>query len=90
MAIRQLERMTFGTATIILGVLYLAAISEGFRMFSFAVLGIAAGIIAYLADYGSDKPQTFFYSSSAHPAFLMHAGDNCPADRHVWNHWCVK
>ena len=82
--------MTLGTAVIILGVLYLMAISEGFRMFAFAALGIVAGCIAWLADYGSDKPQTLFYSSTDHPAYLMHAGDYCPADRHVWNHWCVK
>jgi hypothetical protein len=73
-----------------IGILYVAAISPGFRMFCFAVGAIIAGCIAFLADFGSDKPQTFFYNSADHPAFLMRAGVPCPADRHVWNGWCVK
>jgi hypothetical protein len=73
-----------------IGILYVAAISPGFRMFCFAVGAIIAGCIAFLADFGSDKPQTFFYMSQSHPAFLMKAGSVCPSDRHVWNNWCVK
>lgn len=82
--------MTAGTAIVILAVLLLAVRFEAFRMFFFAILGLGIGGIAYLIDFGSDKPQTIFYNHSAHPAFKMQAGDLCPADRHVWNDWCVK
>jgi hypothetical protein len=79
-----------GTVILILAVVYFAMTSEGFRTFLFVLLGLSLGTLWYLWDFGSDKPQTIFYSSSAHPAFLMHAGDSCPADRHIWNGWCVK
>jgi hypothetical protein len=82
--------MTAGTTIIIVGVCYLLARSEGFRMVFFTVLGISLGLLWWLVDFSSDKPQTFFYSSRAHPAFLMQADSTCPADRHIWNHWCVK
>ncbi len=82
--------MSYGTAIIIVGIFYLITISEGFRLFFFVFLSLAAGTILYLIDFGSDKPQTIFYNSSAHPAFLLHVGDVCPSDRHVWNGWCVK
>jgi hypothetical protein len=82
--------MSAGTAIIAIALVFLAIRSEAFRMFCFAMLGICIGLVAFLVDFGSDKPQTIFYSSSAHPAFLMHVGDTCPQDRHVWNGWCVK
>jgi hypothetical protein len=75
---------------LVLGLIWLASRFEGFRMACFAVLGICIGLIAWLIDFGSDKPQTLFYSHASHPAFLMRAGDSCPAERHVWNGWCVK
>jgi hypothetical protein len=75
---------------LVIGLIWLAARFEGFRMACFAVLGIGIGLFAWLVDYGADKPQTIFYSYSSHPAFLMRAGDSCPAERHVWNGWCVK
>jgi hypothetical protein len=82
--------MTIGTAIAILGILYLVTRFEGFRMFFFVILGLCVGAIAWLVDYGSDKPQTIFYNHEAHPAFLMKAGVVCPSDRHIWNGWCVK
>jgi hypothetical protein len=82
--------MTFGTAILILAVAFVAFRSEAFRMFLLVLGAIAFGGLCFLIDFGADKPQTIFYRSSAHPAFLMRAGDVCPDDRHVWNHWCVK
>jgi hypothetical protein len=82
--------MTAGTAMLIIAAVYLAANSQGFRTFLLVILGLGAGTVWYLADFGADKPQTIFYNSQAHPAFLMKVGDTCPADRHVWNHWCVR
>jgi hypothetical protein len=69
---------------------YLAVVSECFRTLCLVILGLSAGGIWFLADFGSDKPQTIFYNQSAHPAFLMRAGDSCPGERHIWNGWCVK
>lgn len=82
--------MAAGTAILILSVIYLLAKSEGFRMVFFTILGLSLGGIWWLIDFSSDKPQTFFYQSRSHPAFLMQDGSICPPDRHVWNHWCVK
>lgn len=83
--------MTIGTAVLaFIALLYLSVISEGFRLVFLTVLALAAGGLAFLADFGSDKPQTIFYNHSAHPAYLMAKGDGCPADRHIWNGWCVK
>jgi hypothetical protein len=82
--------MSAGTAMIILGVLYLTARFEAFRIFLFVIFGLGLGGLWWLIDFGADKPQTFFYNSQAHPAFLVHSGDTCPSDRHIWNHWCIK
>jgi hypothetical protein len=82
--------MTVGTAMLIIAAVYLAVNSQGFRTFLLIIFGLGAGTVWYLADFGADKPQTIFYNSQAHPAFLMYADDVCPSDRHVWNHWCVK
>lgn len=83
--------MTFTTAVFVLiALIYLAVISEGFRTFLLIVGSLAAGVVWFLVDFGADKPQTLFYRQSAHPAFLMQPGSVCPEDRRVWNHWCVK
>lgn len=82
--------MATGTAILIVGIVYLLLAHEGFRMFALMLLGLFAGVVWFLIDFGQDKPQTLFYNHSAHPAFLMKAGDSCPEDRHVWNGWCVK
>jgi hypothetical protein len=84
------DDMTFGTATLILALIYVTVHSQGFRMFLLIIGSLAIGGILFLVDFGADKPQTIFYNHSAHPAYLMRAGDVCPDDRHVWNHWCVK
>lgn len=77
-------------STLVVLIVWLAVRSEGFRTALLIVGSLAIGCICWLADYGADKPQTLFYRGSAHPAFQMRAGDVCPADRHVWNRWCVK
>lgn len=82
--------MTIGMAIIIVAGFALALRSERFRTFLLIVGSLGIGVAWWLADYGADKPQTLFYRGSAHPAFQMRAGDVCPADRHVWNRWCVK
>ena len=82
--------MAIGTAIIALGIFYLLIISKGFRMVLLGGVALCAVGIWWLAVQGADKPQTMFYNSSAHPAFLLKAGDVCPPDRHVWNGWCVK
>lgn len=82
--------MTVGTAMVILGILYVLVRFEGARTFFLIFFGLSLGLIWWVVDFGSDKPQTFFYNSQSHPAFVMTAGAVCPPDRHVWNHWCVK
>lgn len=82
--------MRLGTAILLLIVVYLAILSRGFRTVLLILGSLVLGGVWFLVDFGSDKPQTFFYNSQSHPAFLMRAGDSCPADRHVWNGWCVK
>ena len=82
--------MSLGTAVVILVIVGVAMRSETFRKFMLVLVGLAIGGICFLIDFGSDKPQTIFYRSSAHPAFKMMVGDACPAERHVWNGWCVK
>jgi len=82
--------MSAGTAMLIICIVYLAVKFEAVRSFFFVVLGIGLGCLWWLVDFGSDKPQTFFYNSQSHPAFLMQAGSICPSDRHIWNHWCVR
>jgi hypothetical protein len=82
--------MRFGTAFFLLGMLYLAMVSAQFRAFLFGVGSLLCIGLLCLIFYGADKPQTIFYDHEAHPAFLLHAGDSCPAERHVWNGWCVK
>jgi hypothetical protein len=82
--------MSLGTALIILAIVGLALRSETFRTFMLILVGLGLGGLAFLIDFGSDKPQTIFYRSSAHPAFMMQTGDTCPPERHVWNGWCVK
>ena len=82
--------MSLGTAVLIIAFVGFMLRSEGFRTFLLIVGALAVGGICFLVDFGADKPQTIFYRSSDHPAFLMHAGDTCPAERHVWNGWCVK
>ena len=61
--------MSAGVAIFIIGIMFLAARFEGFRMFCFAVLGICIGLVAFLVDFGADKPQTIFYNHADHPAF---------------------
>lgn len=82
--------MTTGTAFLILGVLYLLLASQAFRMVSLGVAALFGGALVWAMVYGADKPQTFFYSQREHPAFALHAGQVCPADRHIWNGWCIK
>ena len=82
--------MATGTAVLILSILYLARASGAFRQFCLGVVVVAGVGAIGLIFFGADKPQTIFYNSSAHPAFLMRAGDSCPGERHVWNGWCVK
>ena len=82
--------MSLGTALVILAIVGVAMRSESFRTFALILLGLGLGGMAFLVDFGADKPQTIFYRSSAHPAFKMMASDTCPPERHVWNGWCVK
>jgi hypothetical protein len=82
--------MRTGTAIFILGIIFLAMNSTGFRNALFGLVVIVGISIEVLIMYGSDKPQTIFYDHDAHPAFLLRVGDSCPGDRHVWNGWCVK
>lgn len=82
--------MTIGTAIFAIAILLFLMRSETGCLIALAVVALAFGGMAFLIDFGSDKPQTWFYNSSAHPAFKMATGDACPADRHIWNGWCVK
>jgi hypothetical protein len=75
---------------LILGLLFLANASAQFRAFCFGIISLACICVLGLIWFGADKPQTIFYDHANHPAFLMRVGDLCPADRHVWNGWCVK
>jgi hypothetical protein len=75
---------------LILAVLFFAVRSHEFRMLLLIMASLGLGGLWFLMDFGADKPQTIFYRSSAHPAFLMMPESVCPADRHVWNGWCVK
>jgi hypothetical protein len=79
-----------GTAIVVVAILYFLVTSAGFRKVIQVAAALCAVGILWLANYGADKPQTLFYDSEAHPAFLMKAGDVCPQDRHVWRDWCVK
>jgi hypothetical protein len=82
--------MAIGTAIVVLGILFLAVISRGFRMVCLGGLALCAVGVLWLVNFQADKPQTLFYNGEAHPAFLLKAGDVCPPDRHVWREWCVK
>jgi hypothetical protein len=82
--------MTIGTAALILSLIYFAMVSHAFRMLSLGLIAVALGALLAAMEFGADKPQTWFYNQADHPAFLMRAGDQCPADRHIWNGWCVK
>jgi hypothetical protein len=75
-------------AIVVLGILYLAVISRGFRMVCLGVVALSAVGILWLSIEGADKPQTFFYNGAAHPAFLLKAGDVCPQSTRV--EWMVR
>jgi hypothetical protein len=66
-----LNKMAIGTAIFVLGILYFAVYSKGFRTVCLVGLALCAVGIYWLSIEGADKPQTLFYNSAAHPAFLL-------------------
>lgn len=82
--------MTVGDALMVIAIVGLMILSRAARMLGLGIAAIFGGALWWVIDFGSDKPQTLFYNYEAHPAFKMAPGDSCPADRHIWNGWCIK